>query len=85
MFELVAIELLFDRWLKADVQIHRQLDESEKRRNFELFREAFFWAWAIDVVGFQKWLIQKTGCRWIYSDMRLVPGEGLVPRDPLGR
>lgn len=85
MFELIDIGLLFDRWLKADMQIHGPLNEDEKRRKFELFREAFFWAWATDVAGFQRWLAQKAGCRWAYSDARLIPGEGLVSRDPLGR
>lgn len=85
MLELIGIEVLFERWLRADIQIHHEsLDEGEKRRKFELFREAFFWAWATDVAGFQEWLGQKAGCRWACSDVCLIPGRGLVPRGTSG-
>lgn len=85
MFELIGIELLFERWLKADMQIHGPIDDDEKRRKFKLFQEIFFWAWATEKTGLQLWLGQKASCRWAYSDARLLPGQGLVPRDPLGR
>lgn len=81
MFELIGIEVLFERWLRADMNIHHEsLNEGEKRRMFELFREVFFWVWATNMAGLQGWFGQKVGSQWADSDACLVPGRGLVPR-----
>ena len=78
MCELPRIEVLFDRWLKADMRVHKPLDDSEKRRMFGVFSEAFFWAWTQDITAFQRWLEEKADPDWFCSNIRLVPGTGIT-------